>query len=107
MVIQSGRTEGEYCRDLSRYPELFYRDVLVCSKQTVIDVLWAVLRPFFTIVVFLLIFSKIAKLPAGGPPYAVMVFTAMLPWQLFWTSLSEGSISLISNTALGDSGFSL
>ena len=94
LVIEGGQTEGQYWRDLFCYPELFYRDVLVCSKQTVIDVLWAVLRPSFTIVVFLLIFSKIAKLPVGGPPYPVMVFTAMLPWQLFWTSLSEGSNSL-------------
>jgi lipopolysaccharide transport system permease protein len=98
LVIEAGRTEGQYWRDLFRYRELFYflawRDVLVRYKQTVIGVLWAVLRPFLTMVVFVFIFSKIAKLPAGGLPYPVMVFAGMLPWQLFSTSLSEGSNSL-------------
>ena len=104
IVIEAGRTEGQYWRDLFRYRELFYflawRDVLVRYKQTVIGVLWAVLRPFLTMVVFVFIFSKIAKLPAGGMPYPVMVFAAMLPWQLFSTSLTEGSNSLISNANL-------
>jgi lipopolysaccharide transport system permease protein len=104
LVIEAGRTEGQYWRDLFRYRELFYflawRDVLVRYKQTVIGVLWAVLRPFLTMVVFVFIFSKIAKLPASGLPYPVMVFAAMLPWQLFSTSLSEGSNSLISNANL-------
>jgi len=104
LVIEAGRAEGQYWRDLFRYRELFYflawRDVLVRYKQTVIGVLWAVLRPFLTMVVFVFIFSKIAKLPGGGLPYPVMVFAAMLPWQLFSMSLSEGSNSLISNANL-------
>src|SRR5436853_2308996 len=104
LVIEAGRTERNYWRDLFRYRELFYflawRDVLVRYKQTVIGVLWAVLRPFLTMVVFVLIFSRIARLPPDGVPYPVMVFAAMLPWQLFATSLSEGSNSLISNANL-------
>ncbi len=104
LVIEAGRTEGQYWRDLFRYRELFYflawRDVLVRYKQTVIGVLWAVLRPFFTMVVFVFVFARIAKLPSEGVPYPVMVFAAMLPWQLFATSLSEGSNSLISNSNL-------
>src|SRR5437764_2343470 len=104
LIIEAGRTEGQYWRDLFRYRELFYflawRDVLVRYKQTVIGVLWAVLRPFFTMIVFVLIFSRIARLPSDGVPYPVMVFAGMLPWQLFATSLSEGSNSLISNTNL-------
>src|SRR5256884_4608430 len=104
IIIEAGRTEGQYWRDLFRYRELFYflawRDILVRYKQTVIGILWAVLRPFLTMVVFVLIFSKIAKLPSGGLPYPVMVFAEMLPWQLFATSLSEGSNSLISNSNL-------
>lgn len=104
LVIEAGRTERNYWRDLFRYRELFYflawRDVLVRYKQTVIGILWAVLRPFLTMVVFVFIFSKIAKLPTEGVPYPVMVFAAMLPWQLFATSLSEGSNSLISNSNL-------
>src|SRR5438270_117984 len=104
LIIEAGRTESQYWRDLFRYRELFYflawRDVLVRYKQTVIGVLWAVIRPFLTMVVFVLVFSRIAKLPSDGVPYPVMVFAAMLPWQLFSTSLSEGSNSLISNANL-------
>ena len=104
LIIEAGRTERNYWRDLLRYRELFYflawRDVLVRYKQTVIGVLWAVLRPLLTMVVFTFVFSHIAKLPAEGVPYPVMVFAAMLPWQLFATSLSEGSGSLINNSNL-------
>ncbi len=104
IIIEAGRTEGQYWRDLLRYRELFYflawRDVLVRYKQTVIGVLWAVLRPFLTMLVFVFIFRKIAKLPTEGVPYPVMVFAGMLPWQLFATSLSEGSTSLITNVNL-------
>jgi len=104
LLIEAGHTERNYWRDLFRYRELFYflawRDVLVRYKQTVIGVLWAVLRPFLTMVVFVFIFGRIAKLPSDGVPYPVMVFAAMLPWQLFATSLSEGSNSLITNSNL-------
>ena len=104
IVIEAGKTESLYWRDLFRYRELFYflawRDVLVRYKQTVIGVVWAVLRPFLTMAVFVLVFGRIAKLPSDGIPYPVMVFAAMLPWQLFSTSLSEGSNSLISNANL-------
>jgi lipopolysaccharide transport system permease protein len=104
LIIEAGRTERQYWRDLFRYRELFYflawRDVLVRYKQTVIGVLWAVLRPLLTMIVFVFIFGMIAKLPTEGVPYPVMVFAGMLPWQLFATSLSEGSNSLISNANL-------
>lgn len=104
LIIEAGRTEAQYWRDLLRYRELFYflawRDVLVRYKQTVIGILWAVLRPFLTMLVFVLVFGRLAKLPADGVPYPVMVFSAILPWQLFATSLSEGSNSLISNSNL-------
>jgi lipopolysaccharide transport system permease protein len=104
LVIEAGRTEGQYWRDLFRYRELFYflawRDVLVRYKQTVIGVLWAVIRPVLTMAVFVFVFGRIAKLPSDGVPYPVMVFAAMLPWQLFATSLSEGSNSLITNSNL-------
>lgn len=104
LIIEAGHTERNYWRDLFRYRELFYflawRDVLVRYKQTVIGVLWAVLRPLLTMIVFTFVFSRVAKLPAEGVPYPVMVFAAMLPWQLFATSLSEGSGSLINNSNL-------
>jgi lipopolysaccharide transport system permease protein len=104
MIIEAGHTERNYWRDLFRYRELFYflawRDVLVRYKQTVIGVLWAVIRPVLTMLVFTLVFSRIAKLPAEGMPYPVMVFVAMLPWQLFASALAEGSASLINNSNL-------
>src|SRR4051812_26642859 len=104
LIIEAGHTERNYWRDLFRDRELFYflawRDVLVRYKQTVIGILWAVLRPVLTMAVFTFVFSRIAKLPADGVPYPVMVFAGMLPWQLFATSLSEGSNSLISNANL-------
>src|SRR5208283_586385 len=88
-----------------RYRELFYflawRDILVRYKQTVIGIAWAVIRPLLMTVVFTVVFSRIAKLPApGGVPYALLVMAAMLPWQFFSTSLSESSNSLIGNANL-------
>ena len=105
LVIELGRTEKNYWKDLWRYRELFYilswRDLKVRYKQTVIGVAWSVIRPLLTMIVFTVIFGKIAKLPTEGTaPYAIMVFAAMLPWQFFANSLSESSNSLISNTNL-------
>jgi lipopolysaccharide transport system permease protein len=104
ILIEAGHTERNYWRDLFRYRELFYflawRDVLVRYKQTVIGILWAVLRPLLTMLVFVFVFGRIAKLPSQGLPYPLMVFAGMLPWQLFSTSLSEGSNSLITNANL-------
>ena len=105
LIIEAGRTERHYWRDLWRYRELFYflawRDILVRYKQTVIGIAWAVIRPFLTTVVFTVVFSRIAKLPAPGVvPYALLVMAAMLPWQFFSTSLSESSNSLIGNANL-------
>ncbi len=105
ITIEAGRTESHYWKDLWRYRELFYflawRDILVRYKQTVIGVVWAVLRPFLTMVVFTVVFSKLAKLPAdAGAPYAIMVFAAMLPWQFFATSFAEAGNSLISNSGM-------
>ena len=104
-VIEAGRAERHYWLDLWRYRELFrvlaWRDLSVRYKQTVIGVLWALIRPFLTMVVFTVIFGRIAKLPTGGDaPYALMVFAGILPWTLFSTGLSEASNSLINNTSL-------
>jgi lipopolysaccharide transport system permease protein len=105
LIIEAGRSEAHYWKDLWRYRELFFflswRDILVRYKQTVIGVAWSVLRPLLTMVVFTVIFGKFAKFPSvGHAPYAVMVFAAMLPWQLFSNALSETSNSLINNTAM-------
>jgi len=105
LIIEPGRTEKNYWADLWRYRELFlilaWRDISVRYKQTIIGVAWALLRPFLTMVVFTVIFGRVAKLPSdGNTPYALMVFAAMLPWSLFSTALSEASNSLIGNANL-------
>jgi lipopolysaccharide transport system permease protein len=104
IIIEAGRTESQYWRDLWRYRELFYflawRDILVRYKQTAIGVIWALLRPFLTMVVFTVVFGRIAKMPSNGVPYPILVFAAMLPWQFFSTALSEASNSLVGNANL-------
>jgi len=105
LVLEAGRTEREYWKDLWRYRELFFiltwRDVAVQYKQTVVGILWAVLRPFLTMLAFTFVFGKVAKLPSdGAAPYALMVFVAMLPWQLFATALGTSANSLVVNTNL-------
>ena len=103
LIIEAGRAESQYWRDLWRYRELFYflawRDILVRYKQTAIGVAWALVRPFLTMLVFTVIYSKVAQLPSGIP-YALLVFSALLPWQFFATSLAEASNSLIGNANL-------
>ena len=104
LIIEAGRVERQYFRDLWRYRELFlflaWRDILVRYKQTVFGVLWAILRPFLTMVVFTIVFGKIARLPSGGVPYPILVYVAMLPWQFFSSAFSESSNSLIGNSNL-------
>jgi lipopolysaccharide transport system permease protein len=105
LLIEAARGEKNYWRDLWRYRELFYflawRDILVRYKQTVIGIIWVLIRPFLTMLIFTLIFNKIASLPApGSAPYPLFVFAAMLPWQFFSTALSESSNSLIGNSNL-------
>jgi lipopolysaccharide transport system permease protein len=105
IVIEAGRTERHYWRDLWRYRELFrvlaWRDLSVRYKQTVIGVVWALIRPLLAMLVFTIIFSRIAGLPADGhAPYALMVFAGILPWTLFANGLSDASNSLLNNTSL-------
>src|SRR6266478_7649222 len=101
LVIEAGKTERHYWADLWKYRELFFflswRDILVRYKQTLIGVLWAVLRPILTTVVFVFVFSRLAKMPSEGVPYPLLVFAAMLPWQFFASALTEASNSLIGN----------
>lgn len=104
LVIEAGRTEKQYWKDLWRYRELFYflawRDILVRYKQTAIGIIWALIRPFLTMVVFTVVFGQLAKLPDQGVPYPILVFAGMLPWQFFSNALGECSNSLVGNANL-------
>jgi lipopolysaccharide transport system permease protein len=104
IVIESGRSERQYWRDLWRYRELLFflswRDVSVRYKQTVIGLAWAVVRPVATMVVFVVVFGKVAKLPDAGVPYPLLVLCGMLAWQLFASGFSAASDSLVSNANL-------
>ncbi len=101
IVIEAGRAERHYWRDLWRYRELFYflawRDILVRYKQTAIGFLWALIRPLFITLVLVIVFGKLAKLPSNGVPYPVLVLAALLPWQFVSTAFSEAGNSLIGN----------
>jgi lipopolysaccharide transport system permease protein len=104
LVIEAGRAERHYWRDLWHYRELLFflawRDILVRYKQTVIGVAWALARPLLTVLVFTLVFSKLAKLPSDGVPYPILVFAALLPWQFFSGAFSGAGDSLINNAGM-------
>jgi lipopolysaccharide transport system permease protein len=105
IIIEPGRAEKNYWKDLWTFRELFYilswRDIKVRYKQTVIGAAWSLIRPLLTTIIFTVIFSRVAKLDSpGGTPYAIMVFVGMLPWQFFASALSEASQSLVSNANL-------
>jgi lipopolysaccharide transport system permease protein len=102
LTIEAGKTERHYWADLWRFRELFFflswRDILVRYKQTVIGVLWAVLKPVLTTMVFVVVFTKVAKMTTEGMPATIFVYVAMLPWQFFSSALAEASNSLITNS---------
>lgn len=104
LVIEAGQSSRNYWKDLWRYRDLFFflvlRDILVRYKQTVIGIAWVVIRPIMTMLVFTLVFGKLAKLPSDGVPYSLMVFSGMLPWFFFSSALSESSNSMITNSNL-------
>ncbi len=104
ILIKPGGGFEQYWKDLWNYRELFYflawRDILVRYKQTAIGIAWSVVRPLLTMIVFTIVFGKLAKLPSGGAPYPILVYAAMLPWQFFANSLTESSNSLISNAGM-------
>ena len=89
-------------RDLWRYRELIYfmtwRDLKVRYKQTLLGASWAILRPFLTMIVFSIFFGNLAKVPSDGIPYPIFAYTALLPWELFASALSQASRSLVQNT---------
>lgn len=90
--------------ELWEYRELLYflvwRDVKVRYKQTVLGAAWAIIQPFFTMVVFSLFFGKLAKMPSDGIPYPLFSFAALVPWAFFANGLSQASNSLVGSAHL-------
>jgi lipopolysaccharide transport system permease protein len=104
LVVEAGRGERQYWRDLWRYRELLYflvwRDILVRYKQTVVGVSWALIRPVLTMGVLTVVFGTLANMPSGGVPYPLLVFCGILPWQFVSTAIAESGNSLITNASL-------
>jgi lipopolysaccharide transport system permease protein len=101
VVLEAGRSDREYFRDIWRYRELLYilawRDISVRYRQTAIGIAWAAIRPLIATAVFTVVFGRLGKFPSDGVPYPVLVFTGMLPWQLFSSALTESGRSLVTN----------
>jgi lipopolysaccharide transport system permease protein len=104
LVVRIGPSRGWSglkLAELWEYRELLYflvwRDVKVRYKQTLLGAAWAVIQPFFTMVVFSLFFGKLAKVPSDGVPYPVFAFAGLVPWNFFATGLAQASESLVSS----------
>ncbi|MBQ9433161.1 MAG: ABC transporter permease [Synergistaceae bacterium] len=96
LIIEPNKTTGDFILELLKFRELFFfmawRDIIVRYKQTVVGVAWGVIRPFLSMVVFTVIFGRVAKLPTEGTaPYPIMVFSALLPWQYFSSAMGNSS----------------
>jgi lipopolysaccharide transport system permease protein len=103
LLIEAGKIEKQYWRDVWKYRELFgfivWRDLLVRYKQTVVGVAWSAIRPLAMILV-LTFATTVGGLPTGGVPHALFILSAMLPWQLFSSAVSESGMSLVTNSNL-------
>ncbi len=101
IVIEPGGGYRNYWHDIWAYRELFaflaWRDISVRYRQTVIGITWSLIQPIMTMLIFTIVFGRIAGLPSGGAPYPILVFSALLPWQFFANGMTAASISLISN----------
>lgn len=104
IVLEAGRTESNYWRDLWRYRELLgflaWRDIKVRYKQAALGAGWALIQPIITMTIFTFVFGRLAKMPDGGVPYPLLVLAGLLPWQLFSTALSGASQSVVGNSHL-------
>ncbi|MCF7688798.1 MAG: ABC transporter permease [Cephaloticoccus sp.] len=104
LVIEAGRIERHYWRDLWRYRELAgflaWRDIKVRYKQAVLGITWAVIQPAVQTILLTFVFGKLAKMPAGDIPYPLIVLCGLLPWQLFTSAFSGAGNSLVGNSHL-------
>ncbi len=100
-VIDSNKKRRQSFSELKQYRELFFflawKNIMVRYKQTIFGIAWALVRPVVTMIVFSIIFGRLAKLPSGNVPYPILVYAAMLPWQFFSATLKRSGNSLIGN----------
>jgi lipopolysaccharide transport system permease protein len=103
-VQASGRRVGLRLLDVWEYRELLYflvwRDIKVRYKQTVLGAAWAVIQPFFTMLIFSVVFGRLARIPSDDVPYPLFCYTALVPWTFFSSGLLQASNSLVGNTNL-------
>jgi len=94
----------EWIKEVWQYRELFYffvwRDLKIRYKQTILGGLWAVIQPFFTMVIFTIFFGQFAKIPSEGVPYPVFSYSALVPWSFFSGALGSSGNSLLGNSSL-------
>lgn len=104
IYIEAELSGKHYWRDLWRYRELFgflaWRNLIVRYKQTVVGIMWALVRPLLTMLILTFVFGKFAKMPSGGVPYPLLVFCGVLPWQFFASAMAESGNSLVNNSNL-------
>lgn len=105
IIIEPNRTTSDFLYELVQFRELFVfmalRDILVRYKQTIVGVAWSVIRPLLSMIIFTVIFGRVAKLPSeSGVPYPIMVFSALLPWQYFSNAMSSSSESFLRASSM-------
>ena len=104
LVLEPGGADRRFWRDLWHYRDLFvflaWRDIAVRYRQTIVGMAWALLQPALTMVLFTVVFGRIAHLEAGGVPYPLLVLAGLIPWQLFSASLTGSGDSLAANAGL-------
>ena len=105
LILEAAYARRNYWQDVWRYRDLFailaWRDIALRHRQSVLGIAWSVLRPLMTVLIFTLVFGRIAKLPSDGmAPYALMVFAGIVPWNLLSNIIGQASNSLVSNAGL-------
>ena len=104
VIVKAGQADGQYWTDIWHFRELLYflawRDVIVRYKQAAFGVAWALIRPVLMLLIFTMLFSRVAKIPTHGLPYAIVAFAGIWPWQFFASAMSECSNSLVINASL-------
>src|SRR5438309_8929335 len=102
ILIEPGGGMNRYWHDIWQYRHLFYflawRDLAVRYKQTAIGIAWAVIQPLLTMIIFVVVFNRLAHLQSTGAPYPILVFAALLPWTFFTSALTQASSSMITNS---------